>query len=143
MSEENIENLEKDIIDFFKERLEKITLPVDMKILFLAKNNQKQLIKLTKIPEHYAFALEKELLVEINPKYFDTFNGEDEKINEILFDQEIDKIEYNFDKGTFKISKPTIATSIGIVDKYTYEEVQRAIEVERLFKSQKNDMDKE
>jgi len=138
-----IGKLEQDIIDFFNEKIQKTSISINLKFLFLSKSTQKQVIKLTKIPEHYSYALKKDILVEVNETYYDNFNSEDDKINDILFDQEIDKIEVNYEKGTFRLAKPSFASSKGIIDKYTFEEVDRAIETERLFKDQKDDKDQE
>ena len=71
--------------------------------------------------------------------YFDALNTEDEKINEILFDQVIDLISYNMETGAVKIQKEDFMATEGIIEKYTYDNVQRAKEVERLFGEQKND----
>jgi len=113
-----------------------------LKFLFQSNNKQKQLIKLSKIPEQYVFELQKDILVEINSIYYDSFNN-DEKLIEILFDQEIDKISYNLEKGTLKLTKPTFASNNGIIDKYSFEEVKRAIETEKLFEDQQKDKQKD
>lgn len=130
--------LEQDIVDFFKNRVDEFAIPLEIKFLFQANNKQKQLIKLSVIPEQYKFELEKDLLVEVNTIYFDSFNN-DENLLEILFDQEIDKISYNLDKGTLKLSKPTFSSNNGIIDKYSFELVKQAQETEKLFEEQQKD----
>lgn len=134
-----IGELEQDIIDYFNERFEKISLPIDLSFLFQKNNKKKQLITLTKIPENYAYALKKQIIVEINDVYYDNFNAEDENITKILFDQEIDRIEANLEKGTFKLVQPNFKASKGIIEKYGFEEVDRAMEVESLFEKQQKD----
>lgn len=141
MARENFKDLEKDIIDFFTERLNGFSIPIDLKYQYQSNNKQKQLIKLTKIPDQYAVILNKDILVQVNEEYFDAFNTESEDINCILFDQCIDLIEYNLDKGTFKIGKANFYASEGIIEKYTYDKVQRAIEVERLYEDQKKEQE--
>ncbi|MCK9447007.1 hypothetical protein M0Q50_09175 [bacterium] len=130
--------LQQDIVDFFKNRVDEFAIPLEIKFLFQANNKQKQLIKLSVIPEQYKFELEKDLLVEVNTIYFDSFNN-DENLLEILFDQEIDKISYNLDKGTLKLSKPTFSSNNGIIDKYSFELVKQAQETEKLFEEQQKD----
>jgi len=138
-----IEELEEDIITFFTERVKELTLPIELKFLYQAVTSQKVLLKLTKIPEQYKFATGCDILVQVNPEYFDAFDANDSKINEILFDQEVDNISFNMEKGTLKLSKPTFKSNKGIIDKYSYEEVSRAVEAEKLFVEQQLDKEKE
>lgn len=133
--------LEEDIINFFKQRLENFIIPIDFKFYFQKNKKLKQLIKLTKIPDQYSVIIGSDILVQINTDYFDAFSTQDEEINEILFDQCIDLIEYNSDDGSFKLGKENFTATQGIIEKYTYDSVQRAKEVERLYESQKNDME--
>lgn len=137
MAKDCFNKLESDIVDFFEERLKNFSIPIDMGFEFQSNSKQKnQLVKLTKIPDQYSVLLNKDILVQVNEEYFDVF---DEDAKKILFDQEIDKIQFNLEKGTFKIGKSNIITSQGIVEKYTYEQVQRALEIERLYEEQKKD----
>lgn len=139
-----IEKLDQDIVDKFVTRIEKFALPKDLKFVYQGVENLKALVKISKIPDHYAFELGKDVLVQINPEYYTALEtSEDKSIIEILFDQEIDKIQYDFEKEKLKISKPTFASNKGIIDKYSYEEVSRAIECIDLLKSQKNDQKNE
>ena len=137
--EQTYTELEDYIVEFFNERLSNFNIAISLNFYFQSNKKLKQLIKLTKIPDQYSVILGKDILVQVNEDYFDSFNSEDESINQILFDQWIDLISTNLDKGTFKIGKTTFQSSEGIIDKYSYEKVQRAIEIERLIKEQKND----
>jgi hypothetical protein len=142
MEKEPIRELEEDIVDFFKERLENFTIPIDFKFEYQANDKLKQLIKLTKIPDQYAILIGKAILVQVNTEYFDAFSTKDDLINTILFDQAIDLITYNGESGKFKIAtKTNFNANVGIIDKYSYDAVQRSIEAEKLFESQKNDME--
>lgn len=137
MAKDCFNKLESDIIDFFEDRLKNFNIPIDISFEYLSNSKQKsQLIKLTKIPDQYSVLLNKDILVQVNEEYFDAF---DEDAKKILFDQEIDKIQFNLEKGTFKLGKSNINTSQGIVEKYSYEQVQRALEIERLYEEQKKD----
>ena len=131
--------LEEDIIDFFKERLSHFSIPVDLKFYFQSNKKQKQLIKMSKIPDQYAVILNKDIIVQVNAEYFDAFNTEEDEINIILFDQCIDLLSVNLDNGSFKIGSATFKASEGIVDKYSYDKVQHAQEIERLYEDQKVD----
>lgn len=141
MAKENFKELEKDIVEFFVERLNTFNIALDLKFEFQSSCKQKQLIKLTKIPDHYSVIMDKDILVQVNEEYFDAFSTEDEDINKILFDQCIDLIETDLDKGTFKIGKANFSATEGIIEKYTYDKVQRAVEVERLYEDQKKDQE--
>lgn len=130
--------LDEETIEFFNKRLDSFALSIPLEIYFQSATNLKQLIKITKIPEQYSIILEKELLVQVNPNYYDAFIN-DEEILTILFDKEIDKIEANSENGKIKLSKPNFEANMGLIQKYTYDEVQRAIEMEKLITSQKED----
>ena len=45
-------------------------------------------------------------------------------------------------KGTFKIAAPGVSTNSKIVEKHSWEEVDRAFELEKEYESQKKDKDK-
>ncbi len=66
-----IEVLEQDIIDKFVSRLEKIALPKELKFAYQGVEKLNTLIKISKIPDHYAFETGKDVLVQINPVYYD------------------------------------------------------------------------
>ncbi len=136
----NFKELSQDIVDFYNERYDNFTNPININFYFQENNKQKQLIKLTKIPDQYSAILKKDILVQVNSDYFDAFSTDDDNINKILFDKAIDMISYNTEKGTFKIQvKPNFSANEGIIDKYTYESVKMALETERLYEEQKKD----
>jgi len=137
--EEAYPEVSEEVVKFFNKRLENFSIPVDFKFQFQGNLKQKTLIKLSKITDHFSVLLNKDILVHINEDYFDAFDAEDEKINEILFDQCIDLISYNMDTGVVKINKENFTSTEGIIEKYGYDGVQRAKEVERLFGEQKDD----
>ena len=87
----------QDIIDFFNERLNDFALPVNPKFYFQAnKKQKKQLIKISKIPDHFIEKMKSDFLVQVNPEFFDAFsvNSDVENINEILFDKPSIKSEF-------------------------------------------------
>ena len=133
--------LEQDIVNFFNSILTDKNFPVNLKFYFQSVSTQKQLIKLTKIPDQYATAMNKDILVQISNDFFDNLEDDDNLIKRILIDQEIDNIEFNLDKGSFKIGKPSFNSNLGIIQKYTFDNVKRALEVEKLYLSQKDDKD--
>jgi hypothetical protein len=136
----NFKELSQDIVDFYNERYDNFTNPININFYFQENNKQKQLIKLTKIPDQYSAIIKKDILIQVNSDYFDAFSTDDDNINKILFDKAIDMISYNTEKGTFKIQvKPNFSANEGIIDKYTYESVKMALETERLYEEQKKD----
>ena len=82
--------------------------------------------------------LQSQILVTVNDEYFDKLY-QDEETKRILFEQEIDKIIPNMEKGTFSITQPTMKTSHGIVSKFTYQKVERAYEIEKALAKQKEE----
>jgi len=137
MAKEDFNILDEDIVSFFNERVKLTSIPVDFKFVFIDSFKQKNnLIKISKLNDQMSFLLKSDILVSVNSDYYDNF---DENTRKILFDAEIDKINFNLEKGTFKIGKPNFSTNRGIVDKYTYDEVERALEVQELYEKQKKD----
>lgn len=121
--------------DFLKV-FEKKTLPVQLNFLFQGDEKQKKLIDITKIPDKFAFALKKDLLVSINEDLLNVF---DETSIEILMEQEIDKISVSADSGKIKMIKPDLSTFSAIITKYGVQKVAKANQVEELYQQQKSD----
>jgi hypothetical protein len=119
--------LDEEIISFFKKVELEFNFGLEFKYKFITNNKLKKLIELKKIPDSYAVLTNSEILVSVND---DFYYKVDDEIKTILFEQELDKIETNFEKGTFKFSQPSFKSSIGIVSKRSYDSVKRAIEVE-------------
>jgi predicted transcriptional regulator len=132
--------LDKEIVDFYREVETEFAFAMNIKYIFQANAKQKSLIKISKLADNYAVLLNADLLVTVNDTYFGKF---DEEIKTILFEQEIDKVHPNLDKGTIKLVQPSLKTSVGIVKRHTYASVERANETERLLVEQKGDAESE
>ena len=122
--------------ELFLEVFNKKSLPVNVKLLFQGNSKQKQLIKVSKISDQYAFALGKELLISVNEDLLNVFD--DESVT-ILIEQEIDKININMESGKIKLVGTDLNTFSSIVNKYGVEKVARANKVEELYHEQKVD----
>lgn len=128
--------LSDETISKFNEVFNTKTFPLAVRFQFVGCESQKQLIKISKMPDHFEFLLEKELLVIMNEDLFRVFD--DESIT-ILIEQELDKISISIDTGKIKLVKPDLTTFSGIVSKYGIEKVARANQVEELYDQQKKD----
>lgn len=128
--------LSDETISKFNEVFNTKTFPLAVRFQFVGCESQKQLIKISKMPEHFEFLLEKELLIIMNEDLFRVFD--DESIT-ILIEQELDKISISIDTGKIKLVKPDLTTFSGIVSKYGIEKVARANQVEELYDQQKKD----
>lgn len=129
-------DLSEETIMRFRHIFNTKTFPLAVEFQFIGSETQKQLIKISKMPEHFEFLLKKELLVIINEELFRVFD--DECIN-ILIEQELDKVSINIDTGKIKFIKPDLTTFSGIINKYGIEKVARANNVEELYDQQKKD----
>lgn len=127
--EEKFQELDQSIIDDIKKVEQNLNLPLDINYLFQDVKKQKKLIKISKIPEQYAVPLKADILVQVNSLYYYTIN--DESVIKILIEDELDKISFNMDKGTIKISNPSIQLSPGLCHKHTFEKVEMAKESEK------------
>jgi hypothetical protein len=133
-------NVSDETISTFKSIFSKKSFPFNVGFQFVGSESQKNLIKISKMPDQFAFILEKELLVIINDELMGVF--EDESI-QILMEQEIDKISVNMDTGKIKMIKPDLNTFSGIINKYGIEKVAKANKVEELYSEQKQDKEED
>lgn len=123
-------------INVFKKVFTKKSFPFNVGFEFMGCESQKNLIKISKLPDQFAFVLEKELLVQINEDLMNVF---DEESIQILIEQEIDKISVNMDTGKIKMVKPDLTTFSSLINKYGIEKIARANKVEELYSQQKED----
>ncbi len=120
----------------FNEVFEKKAFPVGIGFQFVGNESQKELIKISKIPDQFSFILDKEILVIFNEDLLNVFD--DESIT-ILIEQEIDKININIETGKIKFVKTDLNTFSSLVNKYGVEKVAKANKVEELYNEQKKD----
>jgi hypothetical protein len=125
-----------DTINTFKSVFTKKSFPFNVGFEFVGCESQKNLIKISKLPDQFSFVLEKELLVQINEDLMNVF---DEESIEILIEQEIDKISVNMDTGKIKMVKPDLNTFSSLINKYGIDKIARANKVEELYTQQKED----
>lgn len=128
-----------DTIEKFNSIFSKKSFPISVKFQYLGNEKQKNLIKISKVPDQFSFVLGKELLVSINE---DLMNKFDEDSINILMEQEINKISINIDSGKIKLIKPDLTTFSSLISKHGIEKVGRANQVEELYNQQLQD-DKE
>jgi hypothetical protein len=128
--------LSEDTINDFMTVFKTKSFPIEIKFQFIGDSKQKALIKIAKIADDYSFILQKELKVTINEELLDVY---DEESIQILFEQEIDKVNINLDSGKIKLVKTDLNTFSGLVNKYGVDKVTRANGVERLYQEQQSD----
>lgn len=136
MAKESYESLSDEIIAHFKKIESTFAMPMDIKFVFVANSKQKKLIKISKITDTYAYLLDADILVVFNEDYFNNF---DDQTKQILIEQEIDKIEFDLDKGTVSIKEPEINTSCGIIEKFSLKLVENANRLQKEYEKQKKD----
>lgn len=140
MENEKYQELDEEIIDVFKKTVSEFNMPIDMRFVFQAVSTQKELIKISKVPEQYTQLVKGDILVQINPLYYDSF---DEQTNKILLEEKIDYISFNMDKGTIKLVKPKITVGSGIGSKHGFENVMNAKEAEKALIAQLKEKENE
>jgi hypothetical protein len=133
---DNFYEVSEDTIKTFFEIFNKKSFPVSIGFQFIGNEKQKELIKITKMADPYAFLVKKEILVSINDDLMSVF---DEESITILMEQEIDKININIETGKIKLVRTDLNTFSSIVNKYGVEKVARANKVEELYQEQKKD----
>lgn len=137
---DNFYEVSSDTIADFFDVFDKQTFPIAIQIQFMGAKKQKQLIKITKVPDQFVLALGgKELFVSINEDLMDAF---DEESRTILIEQEINKINMNMTTGKVKVVETT-KLSLDMINKYGTEKVARANQVESLLVEQTEDKNSE
>jgi hypothetical protein len=126
------EDTEKLFFNIFNKK----SFPVSVKFQFIGCENQKSLIKISKINDQFSFLLEKELLISVNEDLLNVF--EQESIT-ILIEQEIDKISIDTQSGKIKMIKPDLTTFSSLITKYGVDKVAKANQVEELYQQQTKD----
>jgi hypothetical protein len=126
----------QDTQDTFYQVFNKKTFPLAVKFQFVGSETQKNLIKISKLPDQYSFLLEKELMVMVNEDLMSVFD--DESIT-ILIEQEIDKVSIDTQSGKIKMIKPDLTTFSSLISKYGVDKVAKANQVEDLYQQQVKD----
>lgn len=132
--------LSQDTLDTVKQLLEKMALPFSLKIMYLGTTKQKSLIKLKTASKEFQYKNGIDLIMYINEDYLIKLEPQN---GEILIYQELDRLEFSIEKGTFKIGKFKLQTNPAVLNKYGIQEVADANELTFQFTKQKNDSDSE
>ena len=126
----------QDTKDVFLKVFNKKSFPLAINFQFVGCENQKSLIKISKLSDQYIFLINKELIVQYNEYLMSVF--EYESIT-ILIEQEIDKISIDTQSGKIKMIKPDLTTFSSLITKYGVDKVARANQVEELYQQQVKD----
>ena len=136
-------DLGDDTIEKTNELISKfVNSPVRLDYAFIGDNKLKKLIKVSKINDAYNHITKKQVLITINESLWDLLSHDDEVI-ELLVREEFNTLIINTESGKIKIEKPSFNTSNSIIEKYSFESVKRAKDIERLTLEQTEDKDKE
>jgi len=133
-------DLHEDTLEVIQTIIDKMALPFNIKIKFLGNSKLKTLCKLQKINDIFSHITGIDLIIFINEDYFISF---DENKAEILIYQELDRLEFDLNKGTFKIAQYPLQTTIGVLKKYGIDAVAEANQLIELYSQQKLEADQE
>ena len=136
-TEEKFEAISEDTQKFFDSILTKISSPYQMKYHLVNANRQKQIVKLTKIPEVYGFITGYDAVLTINENLFEMIDNEE--LQEILVRQEIDKLTVDIESGKIRTIKPDMTTFSGIIKRFGWEQVAKANQLDVLAVEQQQD----
>lgn len=143
MNTERYYDLGEDTIEKLEELSSKfVHSPVRVDYLFIGDNKLKKLIKVSKIADDFQHAFKKQVKITINESLWDLLSHEEEII-ELLVREEFNTLSINAESGKIKIEKPSFNTSNSIIEKYTFEAVKRAKDLEILTLQQTEDKEKD
>lgn len=110
-----------------------------LNIVFLGDNKLKKLIKIKKYNDEDRFVSGNDIKIIINESIWDLIVNDDQKSIEILIKEEFDAVSVNLENGKIKVDKPKFNTNKGLIEKYGFDIVSRAKELEELALSQAED----
>lgn len=140
MEESKFYDLCQDTLDTINDLIDNMALPFNLRIKYMGNSKQKTLIKLQKLSDIMVHLTSVDLIVFINEEYFDTLENDN---STILIHQELDRLEFDLNKGTFKIAKYPLQTTTGVLKKYGIDAVAEANQLSELYSQQKKDSDEE
>jgi len=129
-------DLSEDTIELVQSILNGLALPFNLKIKYMGNSKMKNLISLNKASDIVQHITAYDLFIFINEDYLIKLEEENSKI---LIHQELDRLEFDIAKGTFKIANFPLQTTIGVLKKYGIEAVAEANQLVELFSQQKAD----
>jgi len=138
-STENVEKfyeLSEDSLELVENVIEKISMSFNIKIKIIGNAKMKKLVEIKKHSDYDVYLNNIELSIFINEDYLIKL---EEKIAEILIFQELDRLEFDLSKGTFKLGKFQLQTNPGVLKKYGIDAVAEANQLVDLFTQQKAD----
>lgn len=115
-----------------------MSIPFKIKTKYVGVSRQNTLIKLKKASPEVQYTTNIDMFVFMNEDFLDNL---DEEAIKILMHQELDKLNFDIAKGTFKLGKFRLQTNEGILNKYGIDAVARANQLSELYHKQAKDND--
>jgi len=135
-NEEKFYDLSEDTIELIDSIIDTMALPFSLKIKYMGNAKMKNLIKLQKMSDAMAHITSIDLIIFINEDYLISLEDDNAKI---LVHQELDRLEFDINKGKFKLAKFPLQTTEGVLIKYGIEAVARANKLSEIYTEQKKD----
>jgi hypothetical protein len=135
----NFHNIEADIENDLNDIIEKLAFPEGIKFKILGVEKQKTLFKLVKVPDIYSYLMKAYFILLVNQELYDKLSGDSEKAIEILADEELCKAAFDLEKGKTTTVKPDSVGFKANYNKYGFDKVQRAKDLERTSIKQAED----
>lgn len=112
----------KDMIDSYWQNF---NLPLGMDYCLVGNNNLKAALKLNKLSESYQLLIGSDIMITVNESILLTAP---EDIQRILIEQELHRIEFNLDRGTFKIKRLDLSSLPALTQRHSPADLIRAQE---------------
>jgi hypothetical protein len=120
----------EDIVEDLQALISKyVATTVKVDYSFVGDRKLKDLIKVSKITDKYAYLLNSPVLIEVNTLLWDDLNGNGDEADEavlIKFKEAFEGISIDEASGKAKTSNATFTTTKGVLKKYDFESVDRA-----------------
>lgn len=128
--------------EYFDSVVSELHFPIHMNFKTIGDNKQKKLIKVMKVSPIWEFLTKSKVIVSINEELFDDLK-EKEDLTNLLFKEELNCIEVDAEKDKIKIDKPNLNTYNSIVERYGFDKVKEAKDLEKSVLEQNDEKEKE
>jgi len=136
----NFSELSSDNQKIFDNLIQKSDLERVVNFVLLANNNLKQIGLVKRADDILKHLTENDVAIVINEEIFDNLELNQK---ELIADDLMASVSYNFDKDKLVITKPDILAHSGVLKKYGAESYLNVHEIIRLALQQKEDLKKE
>lgn len=127
IADDRYHEVSSDIIEKLQEMIKThVSTTIKVDYTFLGDRKAKTLIKVSKIPDKFAYCLNSPVLIELNTLLWDALDSGDDEAILILFKEAFEGINVDENTGKAKTHNASFTTTKGVLKKFEFEAIDRA-----------------